>query len=92
MYRAYLTGRGAVDTTVEHFKGRVFSWDVVNEAMENNVPASRNCHSWHCWMKTKGWKKAAPVNWNRSSDGVTDTTYLERAFRYAAAADSQVTR
>ena len=73
-----------INRTARHFRGQVYSWDVVNEAIENNVPAARDCGHWRCWMKTVS--QAGPVEWNRSSVG-DGTTYVDRAFRYAAEAD-----
>lgn len=77
--------RAHIENAAKHFSGRVYSWDVVNEAIENNVPRSRRCGNWRCWLKTGS--RATPVNWNRTSDGSGATTYVERAFRYARAAD-----
>jgi endo-1,4-beta-xylanase len=68
-----------------HFAGQVYSWDVVNEAIENAVPVNKQ-NGWRSWMKTGS--KASPVNWNRSmTEPEDDTTYFERAFRTAHQVD-----
>jgi hypothetical protein len=78
-----------IKTTAGHFAGQVYSWDVVNEAIENNVTPDKRCGPWNqggwtCWLKTSS--HASPVDWNRTDAG-DGTTYIERAFRRANKAD-----
>lgn len=60
-----------IQTVVEHFRGRVFAWDVVNEAFDEKGGLRHSI-----WYDQPGIGKA-----NMS------TAYIEDAFRYAHAAD-----
>ena len=57
-----------VQTVVEHFGDSVISWDVVNEAMNDNPP---NPEDWKSSLRQSGWLKAIGPD------------YLEHAYRYA---------
>lgn len=77
-----------IEATVGHFKGQVYSWDVVNEGMIN-VPHPRKCSNWVCSLKTSASRRVAgiDVDWTRAGDTSKNMTYIERAFRVAHATD-----
>ncbi|SER25219.1 Endo-1,4-beta-xylanase, GH35 family [Gracilibacillus ureilyticus] len=60
--------RNHVKTTVEHFGDSVISWDVVNEAMNDNPP---NPSDWKASLRQSGWLEAIGPD------------YLEQAYRAA---------
>ncbi|UOQ49858.1 endo-1,4-beta-xylanase [Gracilibacillus caseinilyticus] len=60
--------RNHVKTSVEHFGTNVISWDVVNEAMNDNPP---NPSDWKASLRQSGWYKAIGPD------------YIEQAFRAA---------
>jgi len=65
-----------INTVLEHFKGRVHSWDVVNEAMNDSASGSVN---WKRSLRTgSGWYTAMGAD------------YIELAFRTAREADPDV--
>lgn len=65
-----------INTVLEHFKGKVNSWDVVNEAINDSASGSVN---WKRSLRTEsGWHSALGAD------------YLELAFRTARAADPDV--
>jgi endo-1,4-beta-xylanase len=59
-------------TVAEHFKGRVISWDVVNEAMADNPP---NPDNWRASLRQTPWLKEIGDD------------YLELVFKAAREAD-----
>jgi len=63
-----------------HFKGRVFSWDVVNEAVLSRVSPGTNINDWRRQLRTEesGWYRALGAD------------YIELAFRTARAADPDI--
>ncbi|MRH41919.1 LPXTG cell wall anchor domain-containing protein [Aquibacillus halophilus] len=56
--------RNHVKTTVEHFGDRVISWDVVNEAMNDNPP---NPSDWKASLRNSGWLKAIGTDYVKES-------------------------
>lgn len=65
-----------INTVLEHFKGKVNSWDVVNEAITDSASGSVN---WKRSLRTEsGWHRALGAD------------YIELAFRTARAADPDV--
>jgi endo-1,4-beta-xylanase len=63
-----------INTVVAHYKGKVFAWDVVNEAVSDTQAATGTA------MKDSIW-------YNQPGIGLTGTGYVEQAFRWAHAAD-----
>jgi endo-1,4-beta-xylanase len=65
-----------VRTVVSHFKGKVAYWDVVNEAIADNLPPGLSVDA---SLRSDGWAQAYP--------GKTRHQYIEDAFRIAHQAD-----
>jgi endo-1,4-beta-xylanase len=63
-----------INTVVTHYKGQVFAWDVVNEALSDSQTGSGIV------LKNSIW-------YNQPGIGLTGTGYVEQAFRWAHAAD-----
>ena len=66
-----------VNTEVTHFAGKVFAWDVVNEAFSDSTPTLRDS----IWYNQPG------IGLGNGSGAANDTGYIEQAFRWAHAAD-----
>jgi endo-1,4-beta-xylanase len=64
-----------ITTLVSRYRGSVFCWDVVNEAVSDDGG----------WRTDSPWYRAAGSD--RDEDGIPD--YIVRAFEYARAADPQ---
>jgi len=69
-----------INTVLGHYKGKVFSWDVVNEGVKERVGPGENEQGWRNCLRTtdSGWFKALGAD------------YIELAFRTARAADPDV--
>ena len=69
-----------INTVLAHYKGRVFSWDVVNEAIHDRINPGEQNNDWktHLRNEESGWFKALGAD------------YIELAFRTARAADPDV--
>ncbi|MDR0320254.1 MAG: endo-1,4-beta-xylanase [Treponema sp.] len=68
-----------INTVLSHYKGRIFSWDVVNEAVKERINPGENYEDWRNQLRTEsGWFKALGAD------------YVELAFRTARAADPDV--
>ena len=63
-----------INTVVSHYKGKVFAWDVVNEAVSDSQTGTGTV------MKDSIW-------YNQPGIGATGTGYVEQALRWAHAAD-----
>jgi endo-1,4-beta-xylanase len=63
-----------IATVVDHYKGQVFAWDVVNEAVSDSATG-------------KGTDLRDSIWYNQPGIGMTGTGYIEQAFRWAHAAD-----
>jgi uncharacterized protein (TIGR03437 family) len=63
-----------INTVVTHYKGQVFAWDVVNEAVTDSATGLGTDLRNSIWL-------------NQPGIGVTGTGYIEQAFRWAHAAD-----
>jgi endo-1,4-beta-xylanase len=68
--------REHIGTVLAHFRGRVYCWDVVNEALADGARG---------WRRDSPWQAAAGRDLD--ADGLPD--YLVQAFEYARAADPQ---
>jgi endo-1,4-beta-xylanase len=62
-----------VTDVATHFKGKLISWDVVNEAMRDGLSAAEAA-DWKTCLRTGGWNTIGPE-------------YIEKAFLAARAAD-----
>jgi len=68
-----------INTVLAHYKGKIFSWDVVNEALKERIAAGEDVNNWRNQLRTEsGWYKALGAD------------YIELAFRTARAADPDV--
>jgi len=65
-----------IKTVLGHYKGKVFSWDVVNEALREGVSDASDWRN--CLRTDSGWYKAMGAD------------YIELAFRTAREADPDV--
>ena len=63
-----------ISAEVSHYKGQVFAWDVVNEAVDDNASGTGT------QMKDSIW-------YNQPGIGLSGTGYVEQAFRWAHEAD-----
>ncbi len=63
-----------IKTVVVHYKGKVFAWDVVNEAIPDNPSGA-------------GTPLRDSIWYNQPGIGQTGTGYVEQAFRWAHEAD-----
>jgi len=63
-----------INTVVSHYKGQVFAWDVVNEALSDSQTGGGIVLRDSVWL-------------NRPGIGATGTGYIEQAFRWAHDAD-----
>lgn len=70
-----------ITTVLSHFKGRIKSWDVVNEAIRDNL-TSANIR--------RGWKNCVRNTQNPWFSKL-GADYIELAFRFARAADPDIT-
>ena len=60
-----------IANVVQHWAGKVYAWDVVNEAFSGNTPSVPRESIWN----------------NQPGIGMPGTAYIEQAFRWAHAAD-----
>lgn len=70
-----------INTVMAHFRGRVFSWDVVNEVVVSRVNPGANFNDWKAHLRKEdesGWFRALGAD------------YIELAYRTARAADPNV--
>jgi GH35 family endo-1,4-beta-xylanase len=63
-----------IQTVVSHYKGQVFAWDVVNEAIDDSATGIGTT------LKDSIW-------YNQPGIGLAGTGYIEQAFRWAHEAD-----
>ncbi len=63
-----------ITTVMAHYKGQIFAWDVVNEAVSDSQTGTGTA------MKDSIW-------YDQPGIGLTGTGYVEQAFRWARAAD-----
>ena len=69
-----------ITDVLAHYHGRIHSWDVVNEAMENDLSAADAAGDWRKCLRTN-------VPWYRA----LGADYIETAFRTARKADPDIT-
>ena len=68
-----------INTVLAHYKGKVISWDVVNEAIRERINPGDQDLSWKTQLREdSGWFKALGAD------------YIELAFRTARAADPDI--
>jgi uncharacterized protein (TIGR03437 family) len=63
-----------ITTVMAHYQGKIFAWDVVNEAVSDTQGSTGTA------LKDSVW-------YNQPGIGLTGTGYVEQAFRWAHAAD-----
>jgi len=74
-----------ITDVMTHFKGRIFVWDVVNEAFRDDLSGVKDTTDWKTCLRTD------KNNYGASSwYGALGADYIEIAFRAARAADSDV--
>jgi endo-1,4-beta-xylanase len=77
-----------VTDVVTHFKGKVISWDVVNEAMDETDNLKAALEGDGDGWRTYDWTLCLRNSpWNKAGKDKAGTTYIEAAFRAARAAD-----
>jgi endo-1,4-beta-xylanase len=69
--------KGHIETLLAHFHGKVYCWDVVNEALSDGFET---------WRSDSPWFRAAGSD--EDGDGVPD--YIVKAFQFARQADPAV--
>jgi len=67
-----------IHTEVSHYAGKVFAWDVVNEAFSDSTPAS---------LRNSVWYNQPGIGIGSGDGDPTDTGYIAQAFQWARAAD-----
>jgi len=68
-----------INTVMAHYKGKIFSWDVVNEAVRERINPGEQNNNWKTQLRTdSGWFRALGAD------------FIELAFRTARAADPDV--
>jgi endo-1,4-beta-xylanase len=70
-----------INDVLTHFKGRIGSWDVVNEAMKDSISAAEAAGDWRRCIR----------NYENPWYNVLGADYIEIAFRAARAADPDIT-
>src|SRR5580658_10169188 len=78
-----------IKTVVGHYRGRVFAWDVVNEAFDELHPGELRST---IWRDQPGIAIASsdPVRWELAAHSAQPSySYIERCFRWAHEADPQ---
>ena len=75
-----------IKTVVGHYRGKIFAWDVVNEAFDELHPGTLRNTIW-----TVPQVRARPVGANLGPEQISqpDYSYIEQAFRWAHEADPQ---
>jgi len=77
-----------VTTVVRHFRGKINSWSVVNEALKRNVTNAEARGDWRRCIVNGG----KPGQWEYNQwFNILGADYIELAFRAARAADPNVT-
>jgi len=69
-----------IDAVAGHFAGKVYSWDVINEAIEDSIA---NPSDWKAALRKTPWYKA----FANGAPGENGHDYVDFAFRQARAAD-----
>ncbi|MGA8577429.1 MAG: endo-1,4-beta-xylanase, partial [Bryobacteraceae bacterium] len=67
-----------INTEVTHFAGKVFAWDVVNEAFSDSTPTT---------LGNSIWYNQPGIGASTGNGAASDTGYIAQAFQWAHQAD-----
>ncbi len=77
-----------IKAVVGHYRGKIFAWDVVNEAFDELHPGELRSTMWRDRPGIDGGNSAASFE-PRARSPKQDYSYIERCFRWAHEADPQ---
>jgi len=78
-----------IKTVVGHYRGKIFAWDVVNEAFDELHPGTLRSTIWHDQPGINSPENAAASHEPRAWSSQQNYYYIEHCFRWAREADPQ---